>query len=297
MLSRGGLMARTLALLSMLVRENFVPGQFSREAEPNAAMDTPEQVDAFDSQGVDDGPMASIYQLTAAACSRLTPRGGIVVDLGCGTGRFAAVLAGLRQDLRVVGYDLSPLMAQTGNARLRALGLHDRVELREGDMTSFAERIPAETSLVNCLFALHHLPTLDHVRQTLTEIRLAVARTECGFFILDLVRPCHRSTAAAYPRVFMPDSPSIFQADTMNSLIAAYDFSELSDAVNSVFGPGEVRSIRSRILPLYQAYWRVKPFSRDIEQRIPALPTFATPSKAARRQLRALRFILPGLPE
>ena len=173
-------MKRGLGFLSMVVKENGVPGGFARRPEPNSAMDTPDQVSAFDSQAVPGGPMAAIYCFTAVACSRLTPRGGLLVDLGCGPGRFAAFLAGLRRDIRIVGYDLSPLMVETGNANIRAAGLADRVELRLGDMTSFADQMPRDTDLINCLFAVHHLPSLDEVRQCISQIGRAGRETGCG---------------------------------------------------------------------------------------------------------------------
>ena len=289
-------MKRGLGLLSMVVKENGVPGGFARRPEPSSAMDTPDQVSAFDSQAAHDGPMAAVYYLTALACSRLTPRGGLLVDLGCGPGRFAAFLAGLRRDIRIVGYDLSPLMVETGNASLRAAGLADRVQLRQGDMTSFAAQMPGDADLINCLFAMHHLPSIDEVKQCIEQMRRAEELSGAGFLILDLVRPRHLSTAESYPKVFMPDAPSVFQVDTTNSLIAAYGHAEIKAAVDAEFRPGAVRSVRSRVLPLYQAFWRGKANTdEDIRQTVDTVRTEPL-SRTARLQLRALRWILPGFP-
>ena len=291
-------MNRLLGMLSMLVRENLVAGDLQRRPEEHLVMDAPGQAGAWHAQGADDGPILPVYHLNALACSRLTPTGGTVVDLGCGSGRFAAYLARARPDLRILGLDLSAPMVAIGNEALRQAGLADRVQLRQGDMTAFARELPAETALINCLFAIHHLPGLEQVERCLVEIRDACETTGCGFWILDLVRPRHASTAVDYPRVFTPDAPEVFRTDSTNSLIAAYSRDELAALVDRVFAHGTVRSARSRILPLYQAFWHAGRMLRN---------TGAGPGarwmggdnalpRGARRQYRALRAILSDFP-
>jgi len=204
---------RSLGMLGMLIRENFVAGNLMRKPEDQLVMDAPGQAEAWHAQGAGDGPILPVYHLNALACSRLAPSGGIVVDLGCGSGRFAAYLARQRPDLCIVGLDLSGPMVEIGNRAMHEAGLADRVELRRGDMTAFARELPARTALINSLFAIHHLPELAQVEKCLGEIRDASERTGCGFWILDLVRPRHASTAIDYPRVFTPQAPDVFRAD------------------------------------------------------------------------------------
>jgi ubiquinone/menaquinone biosynthesis C-methylase UbiE len=285
-------------MLSMLARENLVAGDLQRRPEEHLVMDAPEQAEAWHAQGADEGPILPVYHLNALACSRLTPVGSMVVDLGCGSGRFASYLARQRPDLRIVGLDLSAPMIDMGNAALRDAGLADRVELRQGDMTAFADELPAEAGLINCLFAIHHLPGLAHVEKCLAEIRDASERTGCGFWILDLARPRHAGTAVDYPHVFTPDAPQVFRTDSTNSLVAAYSHAELASAVGRAFPGAAVRSARSRILPLYQAFWQAGRKLRETAMR-PAQELAGGGSglpRGARSQYLALKAILTDFP-
>jgi len=288
-------LSRLIAMLSMLIRENLIPGELARRPEANLIMNAEGQAAAWHEQGADDGPIAPVYHLNALACSRLVPLGGTVVDLGCGSGQFAAYLARCRPDLRIVGFDLSAPMIDVGNTALHAEGLGGRVELRQGDMTAFAREIPPETALINCLFAIHHLPGLREVERCLTEIRTAVEEIGCSFLIFDLVRPRHASTTRDYPRAFTPDAPEVFQLDSTHSLIAAYSHRELKHAVDHLFRDGTVKMTRSRVLPLYQAFWHVGALRGDG----PPVPLSADRWDAlnarARGQYRALRAILPEM--
>jgi len=292
-------MMRIFQLLAMLARENLTACNLDRKPEESLVMNGTENVAAWHSLGADDGPIVPVYHFQALACSFFATQNSTVVDLGCGSGRFAAYLARLRPDLRIVGFDLSAPMVETGNASLKAQGLAPRVELRQGDMTSFSHAIPDGTSLINCLFAIHHLPGLQQVEQCLTEIRIASERTSCGFLVFDLVRPRSLKTALDYPEVFSPDAAEAFKLDSTNSLIAAYSWTELSNAMHSIFAD----SVSSRLahwLPLYQAFWR-QGIPRGMKDNPPNSNTLNASDQndlppAARRQYRALCRILPGVP-
>lgn len=91
----------------MFILENAFPLRLQREPEPDAVMDAVDQVRVWDHQGGMEGPITPVYHFAARAVSLLVPRNGLVIDLGCGTGRFLTHLATLRPDLRGLGFDLS----------------------------------------------------------------------------------------------------------------------------------------------------------------------------------------------
>lgn len=283
-----------VGMASLLLRENLLPGELQRIPEP-LLMDAQDQVRAWHAQGGDEGPMMPIYHLNARACSALLPRAGTVVDLGCGSGRFSSYLARRRPDLKVVGFDLSQPMVDLGNSALGAAGLLPRVELRVGDMTSFASAVPPETALVVCQFALHHLPTLRDVEQCFVELAAVRRRTGCAFWIFDLARPRHRSTAVAYPEVLTPEAPEVFKLDSTNSLLAAYSHAELTEIAQRVFGQAAVNSALSRLFPLYQAFWAHSAAGADAGVRTELAAGVLSPT--ALRQYRALRAVMRGIPQ
>ncbi|TPI14404.1 class I SAM-dependent methyltransferase [Mesorhizobium sp. B4-1-3] len=65
------------------------------------------------------------------------PRGGAVLELGCGTGRNIALAARRYPDARFFGLDISAEMLETANAAIAREGLSGKVSLARGDATDF----------------------------------------------------------------------------------------------------------------------------------------------------------------
>lgn len=88
----------------------------------------------------------------------LAPESGAVLELGAGTGRLTAGLAG--RGFTVCGVDLSPVMLSQAEARVATLApeVRSRIDLRQGDMT--AVDLKRTFDLVICpFFTLAHVPT------------------------------------------------------------------------------------------------------------------------------------------
>ncbi|WP_011581357.1 MULTISPECIES: class I SAM-dependent methyltransferase [Chelativorans] len=65
------------------------------------------------------------------------PRGGSVLELGCGTGRNLALAAERYPKALFYGLDISSVMLQTAQKRLHREHIHDIVRLAQGDASAF----------------------------------------------------------------------------------------------------------------------------------------------------------------
>ena len=74
-----------------------------------------------------------------------------VLDLGCGNGAIALLLAHRHRPLRVVGLEIQPALASRALRGAQLNGLQDRVEIVEGDLRRIGSLLPpAAFDLVLC---------------------------------------------------------------------------------------------------------------------------------------------------
>lgn len=283
---------RNLHLLAaMLTRELLTRDKLTRQPEPTALMEDSDSVEAFHQQGASAGPLAPVYEFNAWATSQLVPENGTVIDLGSGSGQYLAYLAQRRPDIRIVGFDLSRAMVTRGQRFLAQLKFGERVQLKVGDMTDFLAYAPHAVDAVSTVFALHHLPTENHVRQCLNQLAELRNHTKCAIWIFDHARPHHPSTPAMFPRVFTPDAPIAFQEDSRNSLRASFSFDELSSVLDRA-PLGLVQHHLSRWLRLYQVHLARGSDSSTTGRR-PWRKSELSP--AAHRDARGLYQLFPGV--
>jgi tRNA (cmo5U34)-methyltransferase len=98
------------------------------------------------------------------------PAGGLVVDLGAGTGALSAAVLGALPDARVEMVDLDGGMLEAAAARLEGLGAGPRARGRKADF--FAE-LPACDAVVASL-ALHHVAEPERKGELYRRIRAAL---------------------------------------------------------------------------------------------------------------------------
>jgi S-adenosylmethionine-diacylgycerolhomoserine-N-methlytransferase len=65
------------------------------------------------------------------------PRGGAVLEIGCGTGRNLIAAAKLWPEARFFGIDISEAMLETARAKVARAGFANRILLAQGDATGF----------------------------------------------------------------------------------------------------------------------------------------------------------------
>jgi trans-aconitate methyltransferase len=215
-----------------LVREAATRGGRERVPEP-MVMDEQQSVAEFDSAGESGGGLVGVYELCARRMSRLTPRDATVIDLGCGPAQFAIHLALRRPDIEIRGYDLSPNMLELAQRNIDQAGLSDRIAVEVGDMTAFAGQAPQRPGLVSSTFALHHLPTREHLVRCFEQIEVVRERSGCAVQLFDLARLRNAKTHRTMIECVVPAltrEPYMWR-DSLVSEGAAWSPAEFRDAL------------------------------------------------------------------
>lgn len=112
-----------------------------------------------------------LREVAARALTWMEPKSGQrVLDVGCGSGVFLPPLVqAVAPDGIVVGLDYAPALLAEARSTLTAAGLHDRVELVEGD----AQRLPfgdASFDTAHVERVLMHVPDPDAVLRELRRV-------------------------------------------------------------------------------------------------------------------------------
>jgi S-adenosylmethionine-diacylgycerolhomoserine-N-methlytransferase len=79
------------------------------------------------------------------------PKGGTVLEVGCGTGRNLILAARKYPDATFYGFDISKMMLETAEANIAKAGLSHRIKVAQGDASDFSAE------------ALFGIPAFDRV--------------------------------------------------------------------------------------------------------------------------------------
>jgi len=103
------------------------------------------------------------------------PRGGTVLEVGCGTGRNLILAARRYPDARFFGFDISNAMLETARASIDRAGLTDRITVAQGDATSFDMHTLFGQSSADRVFISYALSMIPPWRASLPEAMEAVS--------------------------------------------------------------------------------------------------------------------------
>jgi len=88
----------------------------------------------------------------------LPPAGGMVIEIGCGTGRNLIAAARRYPAVRLLGLDVSRVMLETAEAAVARAGLTRRIDLVQADATRFTMPHGAPPDRVFISYALSMIP-------------------------------------------------------------------------------------------------------------------------------------------
>ncbi len=243
----------------LLMRERLADHKNRDRVPEPMVMDDPEAVAAFDEAGGASTSLLAIYDVCARAIDSLLPPGGIMLDLGSGSGRFLEHLATRRPDITITGVDLSPPMRATARARFERAGLSDRVRIVEGDVTALPDEVLGQpVDVVSCLNLLHQLPDETTLARALTQIARMRGQYGAAVFLMDLARLRRDDTLPRTLSVFDAGLSALTRRDALASEAAAFTIDELRGQLATA-GLGDLRLAHSAPLPVWQMHWAPQP--------------------------------------
>lgn len=217
-----------LAVLGTLLRELTTFDLPGRVPEPDLVMDDPAKVAAYNKAGQVNGVMAPVYLFHAANVCEVIKPGDVVVDLACGPANQLAMIAQLNPGTQFVGFDLSEPMLARAREHVASKNITN-VRFETADITHVASLADGSVDAVISTMALHHLPTLEHLRQTFREAK-RVLKPKGGIYMVDFGRLKSEKSIQYFAHQYADRQPELFTLDYLYSLRAAFSLREFRDA-------------------------------------------------------------------
>lgn len=156
------------------------------------------------------------------------PATGVALDLGCGPGDIAIRFARRCPGWSVDGVDGAEAMLAFGRDAVARAGVADRVRLHRAYLPDEAPpRAHYDFVFSNSL--LHHLADAA----TLWTSVARHAAPGAPIFVMDLMRPDTRATAARFVDDYAAGEPDVLRHDFFHSLLAAYRTDEVVEQVRA----------------------------------------------------------------
>lgn len=191
-----------------------------RIAEPEL-MDEAAQARAY-AEADFSAPHQRFIELFREQFPDLEPQ-GTVLDLGCGPGDITRRFARAFPACRMHGIDAAAAMLHHAEERQSGSGLEERIRYFRAYLP--AATLPQERyAIVISNSLLHHLAT----PQVLWQSILRHGAPGAAVFVMDLMRPDSRATAAAMVAQYAAAEPEVLRHDFFHSLLAAYTPDEVA---------------------------------------------------------------------
>jgi ubiquinone/menaquinone biosynthesis C-methylase UbiE len=181
-------------------------------------MDLEEEVRAYA-----DADFSEVNQKFVADLLAWTKRSGTaqVIDLGCGPGDIAILLALKRPEWAILGVDGSDAMLREAAARQKTADVPN-VRLLRAD----ACRVPVAGDtfdMVTSNSLLHHLPRPEHLWREVWRI----TRSGGEVFLRDLLRPDDATTAQRIVETHAGSESPLLKEEFFRSLLSAFTIPEI----------------------------------------------------------------------
>lgn len=188
----------------------------------------------------------SLFIDTLAERTPALPDQGYALDLGCGAADISIRFAARFPGYLIAAVDGSEAMLSEAAKAIRARGLGDKISLIQAmiaDLDNTGQKY-------SCIFSnslLHHL----HDPRVLWDcVKRHADDTEV--FIMDLLRPDSRQTVAKMVAVHAGNEPEVLKRDFANSLLAAFDLTELRrQLIQAGLGRLQLEQISDRHMIIY----------------------------------------------
>lgn len=124
---------------------------------------------------------------------RRVPRGGRVLDVGCGGGQHAVRIVQDRPDLQVIGIDISETMVRRSRELAQRAGVQDRLTIQLGDALS----LPFPDASFDAVYCAGPLKQVNDKPRALREC-YRVLRPGGRLLVMDVNRGCSYEDIVAF---------------------------------------------------------------------------------------------------
>ncbi len=225
----------TVLFYFVLSIRNFLTRvQFPRTPESSSLTDDLQNVEDYDE--VMKTSLAVFYAVALETIHRAMPAtNGAALDMACGPGQYTNLMARTFDFESVTGVDLAPHMIECCKEKLKNFK-DGNLGFEISDVTKLENFREDQFRLSTFMDAAHHLPTLDHVTNALSEMDRVTSRD--GFvFVLDVCRLRSAAVTESYVkyegRTNIERGLTRFQSDFHESMYAAWTYDEFATCIPS----------------------------------------------------------------